>query len=45
MYTEEVKEAARKQRRLDAKVEIKSGLEEANEPELPDANVSDEFSE
>jgi hypothetical protein len=45
LYTEEVKEAARKQRRLHAKVEIKSGLEEATEPEPPDANVSDEFSE
>ena len=45
MYTEEIKEAARKQRRLDAKIEIKSGLEEATEPEPPDASVSDEFSE
>ena len=45
LFTEEVKEAARKQRRLDAKVEIKSGLEEATEPEPTDASVSDEFSE
>jgi hypothetical protein len=45
LYTEEIKEAARKQRRLDAKVEIKSGLEEATEPEPPDASMIDEFSE
>ena len=45
VYTEEAKEAARKQRRLEAKVEIKFGLEEAIEPEPPDADVSDEFSE
>ena len=28
VFTEEVKEAARKQRRLDAKIEIKNGLDE-----------------
>ncbi|MEA2205414.1 MAG: hypothetical protein QOE77_2190 [Blastocatellia bacterium] len=45
MYTEEIKEAARKQRRLDAKLEIKSGLAEATEPEPPDADIHNEFSE
>ena len=45
VYTEEAKEAARKQRRLVAKIEIKSGLEEANESDPSDADINDEFSE
>jgi hypothetical protein len=35
VFTEEVKEAARKQRRLDAKIEIKHGLDEL-EQQRPD---------
>jgi hypothetical protein len=31
VFTEEIKEAARKQRRLDAKIEIKNGLHEVDE--------------
>jgi len=34
--TEEVKDAARKQRRLDAKIEIKAGLDEVEEQQKPD---------
>ena len=34
LYTEEIKEAARKQRRLDAKIEIKDGLSECDENEI-----------
>ena len=37
MFTEEVKTAARKQRRLDAKIEIRDALSESEEeePEIP----------
>jgi hypothetical protein len=46
VFTEEVKEAARKQRRLDAKIEIKEGLAELEE-HTPDRNaeVRDQKSE
>ena len=36
VFTEEVKDAARKQRRLDAKLEIKDGLDELEETEVRD---------
>jgi len=43
-YTEAIKAAARKQRRLEAKIEIKDGLDELKAtatPESPKSNVSD----
>ena len=39
VFTEEVKEAARKQRRLDAKKEIRKGLRDYSEYGDPTANV------
>jgi hypothetical protein len=47
-YTEAIKEAARKQRRLEAKIQIKDGLDEleaTDTPESPKSNVSDELPE
>jgi len=41
VYTEEAKEAARKQRRLDAKIEIKDGLGELEEELATDETVSE----
>lgn len=46
VFNEEIKEAARKQRRLDAKVEIKNGLAELDEKKTEKparAHVSDEL--
>ena len=47
-YTEAIKAGARKQRRLDAKIEIKDGLyerESSHLPVSPESNVSDELPE
>ena len=41
VFTEEVKTAARKQRRLDAKIEIRDALSESEEeePEIPAGGI------
>ena len=47
-YTEAIKAAARKQRRLEAKTKIKEGLEElaaTETPESPQSDLSNELSE
>jgi hypothetical protein len=43
LYTEEIKEAARKCRRLQSKSEIAAGLEEVELPDKAEHDVQDHF--